>query len=291
MAPIRGWFQWAEARDGRSEKRFHFLMKDSPFHLTKNRRIQTGPVYFSGKITNSFFEFLKKCEFDTSRFFEMTPLEIDFLKNPDSWMEARQVERLLNNIQKNYGYHFMDKDLVTTVGHNCADLKCWGGLEMSLEMFKEPKRSQLVTQLKKIHERLDKFFSNFMFPVFKIYNQIETKNSVCFEVGFDSDKYPVVTWYFKAILEALPVFLGGELTEVKWQDHRLEIFYPAEESLPLPFMAPDSSPPDRDSLLLEKIKSCEDNLVAFKENKAYALLDQTLKILSELQRELKKRNK
>ena len=239
-------------------------------------------MYFSGKITNSFFEFLKRCEFDTSRFFEMTPLEIDFLKDPHSWMEARQVERLLNNIRKSYGYHFMDKDLVTTVGHNCVNLKCWGGLEGFLKMFEEPED---------IHEKLDIFFSNFMSPVFKIYSQVETKNSVCFEVSFDSDKYPVVTWYFKAILEALPVFLGGELTEVKWQDHYLEIFYPEEESLPLPFMTSDSPPSDRDNLLIEKIKSCEKNLVTFKENKSYALLDQTLKILLELKKELKKKKK
>ena len=58
----------------------------------------------------------------------MTPLEMDFLKDPHSWMEARQVERLLNNIQKAYSSHFMDKDLITTVGHNCVSLKCWGGV-------------------------------------------------------------------------------------------------------------------------------------------------------------------
>ena len=239
-------------------------------------------MYFSGKITNSFFEFLKRYEFDTSRFFEMTPLEIDFLKNPLCWMEARQVERLLNNIQKTYSYHFMDKDLVTTVGHNCVSLNCWGGLEGFLKMFESPEE---------IHEKLDIFFSNFMSPVFKIYSQVETRNSVCFEVSFDSNKYPVVTYYFKAILEALPVFLGGELTEVKWQDHRLEIFYPGEESLLLPFMDSESSLSEKENLLHKKIKLCEKNLIAFKENEDSTLLDETLKVLLELKKELKKRKK
>lgn len=239
-------------------------------------------MYFSGKITSSFFEFLKRCEFDTSRFFEMTPLEIDFLKDPHSWMEARQVERLLNNIQKTYSYHFMDKDLITTVGHNCVSLKCWGGLEGFLKMFESPEE---------IHEKLDIFFSNFMSPVFKIYSQVETKNSVCFEVSFDSNKYPVVTYYFKAILEALPVFSGGELTEVRWQNQRLEIFYPGEESLLLPFMTPEPSSVEKESLLLEKIKLCEKNLITFKENEDSILLDETLRIFLELKKELKKRRK
>ena len=239
-------------------------------------------MYFSGKITNSFFEFLKRCEFDTSRFFEMTPLEIDFLKDPHSWMEARQVERLLNNIQKTYSYHFMDKDLITTVGHNCVSLKCWGGLEGFLKMFESPEE---------IHEKLDIFFSNFMSPVFKIYSQVETKNSVCFELNFDSNKYPVVTYYFKAILEALPVFLGGELTEVRWQDQRLEIFYPGEESLLLPFITPEPSSAEKENLLFEKIKLSEKNLITFKENEDSVLLDETLKILLELKKELKKRKK
>ena len=239
-------------------------------------------MYFSGKITNSFFEFLTRCEFDTSRFFEMTPLEIDFLKDPHSWMEARQVERLLNNIQQAYSYHFMDKDLITTVGHNCVSLKSWGGLEGFLKMFEVPEE---------IHEKLDIFFSYFMSPVFKIYNHEVASNSVCFEVSFDSGKYPIVTHYFKAVLEALPVFLGGELTEVKWQEHHLEIFYPEEESIPLPFMVSDSSLEEEEHFLVDKIKTCEENLITFKESKDFVLLDQTLKILLELKKKLKKRKK
>lgn len=236
-------------------------------------------MYFSGKITNSFFEFLRRCEFDTSRFFEMTPLEIDFLKDPHSWMEARQVERLLNNIQQAYSYHFMDKDLITTVGHNCVSLKSWGGLEGFLKMFEVPEE---------IHEKLDIFFSNFMSPVFKIYSHEVTSHSVCFDVSFDSGKYPIVTHYFKAVLEALPVFLGGELTEVKWQEHHLEIFYPEEESIPLPFMVSDSPLEEEGHLLVDKIKICEKNLITFKESKDFVLLDQTLKILLELKRKLKR---
>ena len=239
-------------------------------------------MYFSGKITNSFFVFLNRCEFDTSRFFEMTPLEIDFLKDPHAWMEARQVERLLNNIQKAYSYHFMDKDLITTVGHNCVSLKCWGGLEDFLKMFESPE---------KIHEKLDVFFSYFISPVFKVYSQMETTNSVCFEVDFNSNKYPVVTYYFKAVLEALPLFSGGELTEVKWQDNRLEIFYPEEESLLLPFVAPETppmKPSAREKVLLEKIQSCEKNLKALRAGGSMDLLDQVLKNLQDLKKELKK---
>ena len=92
-------------------------------------------MYFSGKITNSFFTFLNRYELDTSRFFEMTPLEIDFIRDPDSWLDAKQVELLLKNIQRAYQQRFIDKDLVTTVGHNAPHLRSWGGLDSSLNFF------------------------------------------------------------------------------------------------------------------------------------------------------------
>ena len=46
----------------------------------------------SGKITHSFYCFLQARGFDISRFFELTSVEIEALKNPSGWVEISKVE-------------------------------------------------------------------------------------------------------------------------------------------------------------------------------------------------------
>ena len=182
-------------------------------------------MYLSGKITNSFFSFLNRYELDTSHFFEITDLEIDFIRDPYSLMLAEQVEMLLRNIQRAYQQRFIDKDLVTTVGHNAPHLKAWGGLESSLAFFDNPKA---------LYEKIDKFFGFFASPPFLIYNQEDNKNFFSFQTNFNKDKYPIVKDYFLSVLEVLPVFLGKAQTEAKWEGDRVKIYYSQEENLSLP---------------------------------------------------------
>ena len=182
-------------------------------------------MHFSGKITNSFFTFLNRYELDTSRFFEMTPLEIDFIRDPWSWMDAEQVELLLRNIQRAYQQRFIDKDLVVTVGHNAPHLKSWGGLDSSLNFFDSPRA---------IYEKLDKFLSFFVSPHIVIYSKEDNRNFFSFKTNFNKDKYPIVKDYLLAVLETLPVFLGGEQTEAQWENETVKIYYMQEQTLVLP---------------------------------------------------------
>ena len=187
-------------------------------------------VHFSGKITNSFFTFLNRYELDTSRFFEMTPLEIDFIRDPYSWMDAEQVELLLRNIQRAYQQRFIDKDLVTTVGHNAPHLKSWGGLDSSLDFFDSPRA---------VYEKLDKFFSFFVSPSISVYNKEDNEKFFSFKTDFNKDKYPTVKDYLQSILETLPIFLGGEQTEASWKGETVKIYYMQEQTLILPLKGLD----------------------------------------------------
>ena len=162
---------------------------------------------------------------DTSRFFEMTALEIDFIRDPYSLMSAEQVELLLRNIQRAYQQRFIDKDLVTTVGHNAPHLKSWGGLESSLTFFDNPKA---------IYEKIDKFFNFFVSPPLLVYNKEDNKDFFSFQTDFNKDKYPTVRDYFLAVLETLPVFLGKDQTEAQWIGDKVKIYYSQEENLSLP---------------------------------------------------------
>ena len=237
-------------------------------------------MYFSGKISNSFFCFLRRCEFDTSRFFEMTPLELDFLKDPHSWMNAQQVELLLGNIQKAFQYQFMDKDLVTTVGHNSVSLKCWGGLDDFLRMFESPYE---------IHEKLEIFFSYFVTPVFKVYNKKQDAYEFSFKTNFKGHLYPTVTSYFAAVLEALPLFMGGVLTKVKWEGNQVTIYYPKERNLLLPLEGLVSF--QRHTALLKQIEYCRKNLKEFKKTGLPHLIEDTLSVLSQMRNWEEQQNK
>ncbi|MGI9548525.1 MAG: hypothetical protein ACR2M7_00885 [Bdellovibrionales bacterium] len=235
-------------------------------------------MYLSGRITNSFFAFLARCEFDTSRFFEMTELEIDSLKDPNSWMEASQVEALLYNIKKAYKDQFLDKDLVTTVGHNSMELNCWGGLEQFLKMFHNPDE---------IHNKLDIFFSYFVSPTLEINDKNKQGGYFSFTTNFNGEEHPTVRDYFCSLLEALPSFLGGSLTEVKWIDSEVKIYYAAEETLLLPLEEfQDSSRFLDGDILLQQIYSCEKNLLDLKKGGSLKLIDESLKIINKLKKSL-----
>lgn len=181
-------------------------------------------MHFSGKITNSFFTFLNRYELDTSQFFEMTPLEIDFIRDPYSWLSAEQVELLLQNIQSAYKQRFIDKDLVVTIGHNAPHLKSWGALDDSLNFFDSPQA---------VYGKIDRFLSFFVSEL-AIYNKENNRDFFSFKTDFNEKEYPVVKDYLKSVLEILPVFLGQDQTEAEWKGDEVKIYYLKERTLTLP---------------------------------------------------------
>ena len=183
-------------------------------------------MYFSGKITNSFFTFLKQYELDTSRFFEITTLEIDGIKNPYSSMSADLVEQLLRNIQRAYTHKFPDKDLVTTVGHNAPHLKAWGGTEDVLIQFCDSPYD--------IYQKIEHFLNQFISPPIFLYNKKNNKDYFSFEIDFEIKRFPTVQQYFLSVFEILPVFVGKDQTEALWEGSHVKIYYQKEETLPLP---------------------------------------------------------
>ena len=179
---------------------------------------------FSGKITNSFFSFLSQYGLDTDSFFEITPLEIDFIKDPYSWMDATQVELLLRNIRSVYGLQFTDKDLVTIVGHRAPQLKAWGGLSKALEFFDSPQA---------IYNKIDKFLSFFISPKMVLSQPQDSQYFFSFQMDFNEKAYPAVKDYLLAVFETLPVFIGKEQTEADWLNGRVKIHHIQEKTLSL----------------------------------------------------------
>lgn len=238
----------------------------------------------SGKITNSFFSFLERCGLDSSCFLDILNLEIEFIKDPFFWMDAGETENLLNSIAKTYDPYFVDKDLVTTVGHNSVNLKAWGGLEDLLKNFKN---------FSDIIDRLDVFFSYFICPNLEISNINREENYYSFETNFNSEKYPVMTDYLCASLEALPLLLGQEMTAVQWQSKpqgsQIKIYHLTEETLMLPlkeFQNQSQSQSLNGEALLEQMNSCEKYLLNFKQGGSFEFLDESLKIINKVKKQL-----
>jgi len=56
---------------------------------------RTQDVYFSGKISHSVLKFLENRGLDLDGLYELTNLNVEFLNDPTSWLDAHQMEDFL----------------------------------------------------------------------------------------------------------------------------------------------------------------------------------------------------
>lgn len=182
----------------------------------------------SGKVTHSFYCFLRIRGFDVSRLFEMTSLEMEFLKDPSQWMSLNQVESLLQKLNNEYSVHFVDQDFITTVGHSCFDLNAWGELDSVLKMKKaEP-----------IFSHLDVFLSYFISDGFYLDREIIRPGFFGFKCNLSSEDYPFVTEYIRSILEVLPTYAGKVRAEAKWIRDYIQVKWEDESTQASLFPSP-----------------------------------------------------
>lgn len=171
----------------------------------------------SSKITRSFYYFLHSRGFDVSRFFELTSLEVEFLKDVSHWLPAHSVESLLHSLSKEYAAYFVDQDFITGVGRACFRLNAWGALDSVLKM----------KTTKPIFDHLSVFLSYFIENChLSQFEQI--KGHLQCHCSVSSEDYPFITGYLRAVLEALPLYMGQELASVKWIQHRIQIEWEEE---------------------------------------------------------------
>lgn len=174
----------------------------------------------SGKITHSFYCFLRTRGFDVSRLFELTSLEMEFLKDPSQWMDLNPVESLLKKLNQEYSSHFVDQDFIISVGHACFELGAWGELDSVLKM----------KQSEPAFANLPVFLSYFVSEGFSIISEREESGFLSFKCNLSSEDYPCVTEYLRSVLESLPIYVGKARAEVKWIRDYIQIKWNTESA-------------------------------------------------------------
>ena len=115
-------------------------------------------------------------------------------------------------MSQEYGPHFVDKDLTTSVGHGAVELKAWGDLDDVL------KSSPFSDFYIKIDEILQWFISPF-----EIHSFRKKDKTISFQSELSSKKYPYVVDYLRSVLEILPCFQSKAMTEVQWDGNFVHI--------------------------------------------------------------------
>lgn len=168
----------------------------------------------SGRVTNSFFRFLDQRYFDTSRFYELSDMEMHFIKDPSVWMEAELVESFLQELSEEFGRHFVDKELTTAVGHAAVELGAWGELDHVLKLG----------PVFNIYHKLSDILQWFISPL-HIDNVQYKYNAITCECELSSKDYPYLVDYMRSVLEVLPMYKSEEMTEVEWNGNQISIRY------------------------------------------------------------------
>ena len=182
----------------------------------------------SGKITHSFYSFLRERGFNVSRLFELTSLEMEFLKNPSQWMDIELVESFLKKIDGEYSAHFVDRDFIAVVGRSCFELNAWGELDSVLKMRKkEP-----------VFSHLPMFLSYFIDGLSLIEERTE-QGFLSFQSNCSSENYPHVTSYLKAVIESLPLYTDKPRASALWIRNYIQVKW--EETNPQTSLFPPSS--------------------------------------------------
>ena len=168
----------------------------------------------SGRVTNSFFRFLDQRYFDTSRFYELSNMEMHFIKDPSVWMEADLVENFLKELSEEFGRHFVDKELTTAVGHAALELGAWGELDHVLKLG----------PVFNIYQKLSDILQWFVSPLHLDHIQYKYNLITC-ECELSSDDYPYLVEYMRSVLEVLPTYKSEAMTEVEWKGKCISIRY------------------------------------------------------------------
>lgn len=176
-------------------------------------------MHFSCKVTNTILTYLEDQGEDISPLYDHTPLALELLRDPSYWISAHDLEHFLNIILQN-PWNKSFENLIQIAGHEGPTIRAWGVLDSVLRMMPKPQE---------IFHQPERFLSYFISPQPPIENLIKNEVGISFDLPLPAEQYPLVTSYFKAAFESLPVYVGQNPAFCRWEGIHIELFWPQEQ--------------------------------------------------------------
>ncbi len=188
------------------------------------------PFLLSCKITHSCLKFLERRGEDLEPLYERFDWPLHYLRDPASWLEADRLEFVLQTLEELYGQRLrgageiVTGDFAQEVGHAAPQLRAWGALDSVL---------RIVPGMTELYHQPERFLSSFMSPPPQVQAITRHPERTEFRFDFSDDRMPCTARYLRAVLEALPVFIGKPQATVRWHNGLVGIEW-SEQQIPLP---------------------------------------------------------
>ena len=172
---------------------------------------------------------------------------IGFLRDPGQWLEADKLESVLGtleDIERGLHLHEVSGDYFTRLGHESPRLKAWGALDSVLRILPHPLE---------LYAQPERFLGQFVSPMSPPRFFERSQSRVSFRFDFPVDRFPRSARFLKAVLEALPEFIGsgrahaphahvewiGDRILIDWSDRQVGFEATPQSGLTEPVLSPE----------------------------------------------------
>ncbi|GEM_PF-4161628 len=172
---------------------------------------------------------------------------IGFLRDPGQWLEADKLESVLGTleeIERGLHLHEVSGDYFTRLGHESPRLKAWGALDSVLRILPHPRE---------LYAQPERFLGQFVSPMSPPRFFERSESRVSFRFDFPVDRFPRSARFLKAVLEALPEFIGsgrahaphahvewiGDRVLIDWSDRQVGFEATPQSGLTEPVLSPE----------------------------------------------------
>ncbi len=175
---------------------------------------------------------------------------IGFLRDPGQWLEADKLESVLGTleeIERSLQPHELSEghgDYFTRLGHESPRLKAWGALDSVLRILPHPRE---------LYAQPERFLGQFVSPMLPPRFFERSESRVSFRFDFPVDRFPRSARFLKAVLEALPEFIGsgrahaphahvewiGDRVLIDWSDRQVGFEATPQSGLTEPVLSPE----------------------------------------------------
>lgn len=176
-------------------------------------------MLLSCKLSNTVLLYLETRGEDVTSLLESVSIPEEFLKDPSSWLTAREMETFLESAMR-FTWQTNCENLLQEIAHSCVTLRSWGVLDSVLRIM--PRPQEILAQP-------GRFLSHFISPEPPIENIKREESGLSFDLPISSLQYPLVTQFLKWSFETLPVYVGKESAVCDWTGIRLNICWNSQQ--------------------------------------------------------------